>query len=72
MMIHEGDGTIARRLAQGLCPKCQTALTKAPRSECRACGLVIDGPNTQDNLIEQGGESIRFDESAISMMGALR
>lgn len=63
MTTEQGDGTIAKRMALGLCPKCETALPKGPRSECRACGLVVQSGKAQDEIDP---------ESVISMTGALK
>lgn len=62
-MIEQGDGTMAKRLDLGLCPKCETALPKDPRSECRVCGLKVQSGKAQDEIDP---------ESVISMTGALR
>lgn len=48
MTIDKGDGVMARRLAHGMCPKCQTAIPKAPRIKCLGCGLEIVSNETQD------------------------
>jgi len=61
--IEQGDGTMGRRLALGLCPKCNTALPEDPRSECRVCGLKFGSRKAQDEIDP---------ESVISMTGALR
>lgn len=43
MTIEQGDGTMAKRIALGLCPKCETAMDPGPGAVCRCCGLQIDG-----------------------------
>jgi len=73
-MIEQGDGTMAKRLDLGLCPKCETALPKEPRSECQVCGLKVQSGKAQDNGVLLGGSSTPLidTESVISMTGALR
>ena len=63
MTAEQGDGTMAKRIAPGLSPKCETALPKDPRSECRVCGLKVQSGKAQDDIDT---------ESVISMTGALR
>jgi predicted SprT family Zn-dependent metalloprotease len=47
-MIEQGDGTFAIRMALGLCPRCQTSLTRVRNEshvteyECKACKLRIN------------------------------
>jgi hypothetical protein len=45
MMIEQGDGTLAKRLALGLCPRCQTMMPPVDvhgHRQCSVCHLVID------------------------------
>ena len=74
MTTEQGDGTIAKRMALGLCPKCETALPKGPRSKCRACGLVVQSGKAQDNgVLPQGSSTPFIDlESVSDMAGALK
>lgn len=48
-IIHEGDGSFARRLARNVCPKCNIALqaTKTKTRKCVACKLEISGDGNQ-------------------------
>ena len=48
MTIQEGDGTMERRIAVGLCPKCQTAIPEEPRIKCSGCGLEVVRNKAQD------------------------
>ena len=49
-MISEGDGTFERRLSQGRCPKCDSALPELNQIywpiRCSNCDLVI-GRNSE-------------------------
>ena len=65
-MISEGDGTFERRLSQGRCPKCDTALPELNQIywpvRCSSCDLVIGRNN----------ESWTEDEESLAMgAGAL-
>ena len=46
-MIEKGDGSIARLMSDGLCPRCQTSIVHFPPVEvhghiqCATCKLVI-------------------------------
>ncbi len=46
-MIEQGDGEMARRIADGLCPACKTALVflrddgHKAEAHCKTCGLKI-------------------------------
>ena len=46
-MIEQGDGSIARLMSDGLCPRCQTSIVHFPPVEvhghiqCSTCKLVI-------------------------------
>jgi predicted amidophosphoribosyltransferase len=47
---------MAKRIALGLCPKCETAVDPEPTTVCRCCGLQIGGvsqPPSCTPLLEQ-------------------
>ena len=58
-MIQKGDGEIARRLSNGLCPNCKTAIecwhidvkANTISADCATCGLgiidLIDGEKSE-------------------------
>jgi ribosomal protein L40E len=55
MTVEQGDGTMAKRIALGLCPKCETALDPGPATVCRCCGLQIGGvlkPTSSTPLVD--------------------
>jgi len=65
-LIEQGDGTFERRLSQGRCPKCDTALPELSQIywpiRCSHCDLVIGRNN----------ESWTEDEESLAMgAGAL-
>jgi hypothetical protein len=44
-MIQQGDGTIAKRMAEGMCPRCQTMMPPVEvhgHVQCSTCHLVIN------------------------------
>ena len=42
VMIEQGDGTIAKLLKLGLCPKCQTKLIQMEHyKRCNTCNLIV-------------------------------
>lgn len=42
VMIEQGDGTIAKRLKLGLCPKCQTKFKDMEYyKRCKTCNLIV-------------------------------
>ncbi len=48
-MIVQGDGTLARRIRDGLCPQCESLLTRTNDQEeikCKTCGLVMGTTQT--------------------------
>ena len=44
-MIQQGDGEMSRRIADGLCPRCQTVMPPVDvhgHLQCSVCHLVIN------------------------------
>ena len=66
-MIYEGDGTFERRLSQGRCPKCDTALPELNQIywpvRCSHCDLVI-GRNSESWTEDE--ESLAMNAGALS------
>lgn len=66
-MIEQGDGTFERRLSQGRCPKCDTALPELNQIywpvRCSCCDLVI-GMNNDPWAVED--ESLAMGAGALS------
>ena len=66
-MISEGDGTFERRLSEGRCPKCDTALPELNQLywpiRCSHCDLVI-GRNSESWTEDE--ESLAMNAGALS------
>ena len=65
-MIEQGDGSMARLISDGLCPRCQTSIVHFPPVEvhghiqCATCKLVISeccqGETSQNTIKEEENE----------------
>ena len=62
-MIEQGDGSMARHIADGLCPRCQSSISPVEvhgHIQCATCKLVISeccqGETSQNTIKEEENE----------------